>query len=891
MNFIIHLVEQCGSLVRKCEPLVQKFGLLIKKNYVLILSFLLPVVILETAYITRGIYPFGGRDILLIDLYHQYAPFVSDLQDKLRSFSSLLYSWTGGLGATYLPLIAYYLASPLNIISILFPKENLTEIILTLVLLKTGLAGACFAVYLKKVLNNKTDLSVTAFSLLYALSGHMMAYSWNIMWLDAIYLLPLIVLGLVRLIRDGKGVFFCIALGISLFSSFYMSIFICLFIAVYFPVCLFQYHDFKKPKILVKRTLQFSGFSLLSAGLASILLVPTFFALKLTSAAGETFPAGFKQYFDIFDYISRFFVITEPSIREGMPNLYCGIAVLILMPMYFFSRIVRLKEKLLYMGLLMLIFLSFNTDTLNFIWHGSHFPNQLPYRYSFIGIFVILTLSYTAFNKLDEFSGKQIGSFCSVAIGLIVLSQKINEKPPGHMILYISILFVVLYAAVLTSDGHFKLKKISYRPLIFLLVVFAEITLNTIVTADTIDRTEYYSTRNGYSSGTEAADIRNKIKEINASDKSFYRMEIYPPKTTNDPNLYNFRGLSIFSSTIPMKPVKTMQNFGFHSNGINSYKYEGSTALLDSLFGIKYIIRRNDEIEERLYKEIASTDEIKVYENLYALPLGFYAPNGVIDWKSNKTDPFKVQNEFIEKICGVSDIFVPLEQKQGTNTNMTYSGSWTKNYSYKRSNKDIKSIARVKIVPEKDMHVYLYHDISGSNIDNGFIMVGDKKINFNAIRSTMVNVGFCKAGTVVEFNLTIKNTALESGSFRLYSYGLNEEAFKNAISLIRKNSLTLVNFTDNSVEGVIEAEDEGIAFMTIPFDPGWKIRVDGLDVKPKAVDNGFLSFYLSAGSHYVELEFIPDKFNVGMWITLLSLFILILVCILPFIFGKREKNR
>ncbi len=887
MKFVKHLLEKCGSLVRECGSLVRKFGLLIRRNYVLILSFVLPVLILETAYITRGIYPFGGRDILLIDLYHQYAPFVSDLQDKLRSFSSLFYSWTGGLGTTYLPLFAYYLASPLNIISLLFPKECLTEIILTLVLLKTGLAGVCFAIYLKGTHNNKSDMSVTAFSLLYALSGHMLAYSWNIMWLDAIYLLPLVVLGLVKLIRDGKGIFFCITLGITLFSSFYMSIFVCLFIAIYFPVCLFQYHDFKKPKILTKRTLQFSGFSILSAGLSSILLIPTFFALKLTSAAGETIPTGFKQYFDIFDYISRYFVLTPPSIREGMPNLYCGVAVLILLPLYFFSRTIRLKEKLLYMMLLMAIFLSFNTDTLNFIWHGSHFPNQLPYRYSFISIFIVLSLGYTAFKKLDEFSGKQIGSFCVLAIGLIVLSQKLNEKPPEHLILYISIVFIVFYAAALTIDRHGVVKKISYRPLIFLLVVFAEITLNTIVTVETIDNTEYYSTRNGYSNGTEVADIRNQLEDIVASDKSFYRIEIFPPKTTNDPNLYNYRGLSIFSSTIPMKPVKVMQNLGFHSNGINSYKYEGSTALLDSLFGVKYIIRRNDEIEERLYKEIASTDEIKVYKNPYALSPGFFALNEVNDWKSCNTNPFEAQNKLIEGVCGVTNVFVPLEQKQGTNTNMTYSGSWTKNYSYKRSNKDIKSIARVEVAVEEDMHVYLYHDISGNNVDNGFVMVGDRKINFNAKRSTIVNVGFCRAGTVVELNLTIKDTAPESGNFRLYSYGLDEGVFMKAISLIRENSITAVNFTDNSVAGIIEAREEGIAFMTIPFDPGWQVRVDGLNVKTRAVDNGFLSFYLSAGTHYVELEFIPDKFDIGMWITIISIFMLVFIYILPIYYKRR----
>jgi uncharacterized membrane protein YfhO len=198
----------------------------IKRHYVMLLAFFLPVFILEIAYITIGIFPFGNRDLLIIDLYHQYAPFISELQDKLRSSSSLLYSWSGGLGVNFLPLFAYYLASPLNLITLFFPPDHLTEAVLVQTLIKAGLAGYCFAFFLKGVHGEK-NLNTVAFSLLYALSGFVLAYSWNIMWMDTIYLLPLIMLGLVNLVRKGEGFFFCITLALALLSNFYMAFFIC----------------------------------------------------------------------------------------------------------------------------------------------------------------------------------------------------------------------------------------------------------------------------------------------------------------------------------------------------------------------------------------------------------------------------------------------------------------------------------------------------------------------------------------------------------------------------------------------------------------------------------------------------------------------------------------
>lgn len=859
---------------------------LMKQHKIVLTSFFLPVLILEIAYITREIYPFGGRNVLLIDLYHQYAPFLSELQDRLRSFSGLLYTWSGGLGTNYLPLYAYYLASPLNLISVFFPKSCLSELVLFLILLRTGLSGAFFAVYLKNIRGEEGGISIAAFSTMYALSGFMLAYSWNIMWIDAVCLLPLLVLGMVKIARGKGGFFYCITLAIMLFSSFYMSVFICLFLALYFPVCLLKYNSARQPMVLVSRIRNFGLYSILAAGLASILLVPTYYGLKLTSAVGETLPSDFKQYFDMFDYLSRHFVIVPPAIREGMPNLYCGIAVLILIPLYFFSKSINLKEKISYLTILFVLFISFNTDTLNFIWHGGHFPNQLPYRYSFLYVFIILTLAYTAFTKLKEYEGVNIGIISLFAAGIVILSQKLMTEPPKHYILYVSIFFIAIYAAALTVDRRSIIKP-EKKPLVFLVIVGIEILLNTIVTIGIIDSTEYYSIRDGYSNGIEVSDIRKQIKELKASDKSFYRMEVFPPKTTNDPFLYNYRGVSIFSSTIPEKPVRLMEGFGFHSNSINSYKYEGSTIMLDSLLGVKYFITRNNLTDERLYKVINTTDEIVTYENPYALPPGLIAPVKIEKWRSYSGNPFSTQNTLVNEICGVSDIFVSLKQSHGENLNLTFDGTGTNYYSYKRGNKNSKSTARINIEVEESGYVYLYLDLSGDIVDNGFVMVNDKKVEFNARRSTIANIGYCESGDMVQFELILKESAPETGNFKLLSYTMDIDKFDEAIYLIKKKSMNVTSFSDNRISGTVAAEEDSLMFMTIPFDPGWNVRIDGKKAEARALDEGFLCFDLPAGEHKIELIFIPDKMDVGLIITLASIAALILL----YLYNHKHPDR
>src|SRR5699024_4710170 len=82
------------------------------------------------------------------------------------------------------------------------------------------------------------DFGAAFFGIFYALSGYMAAYSWNIMWLDCLLLFPLIVLGLERLVREKKCFLYCITLGLSILSNYYISIMICIFMVLYFMALL-----------------------------------------------------------------------------------------------------------------------------------------------------------------------------------------------------------------------------------------------------------------------------------------------------------------------------------------------------------------------------------------------------------------------------------------------------------------------------------------------------------------------------------------------------------------------------------------------------------------------------------------------------------------------------
>ena len=177
-----------------------------KWNY-LALAFAFPFVGMLFVMLISQYEPFGKYAILYSDMYHQYYPFFVEFRRALLSGESLLYSWSVGLGMDYLGLIAYYLASPLNLLSVLVPEGILLEFFSLLTPLRLGLAGLSFA-YLLKKLFGQNDLSISMFGTFYALCSWALGYLWNIMWMDTFALLPLVVLGTILLLRDKKYVLY-----------------------------------------------------------------------------------------------------------------------------------------------------------------------------------------------------------------------------------------------------------------------------------------------------------------------------------------------------------------------------------------------------------------------------------------------------------------------------------------------------------------------------------------------------------------------------------------------------------------------------------------------------------------------------------------------------------
>ena len=175
----------------------------IKKSIMYILAFILPIIIIGSIFLLRKIGVNSNRTILFSDMFSQYLGYFGKLKEVLSGDGSIFYAFNKSIGGNSIGLFAYYLASPLNLIILLFPKELLANAILIIYLIKIGICSLTLAIYINKVYK-KNDYSVLIFSLCYGLMSYNIVFHMNVMWIDGVMLLPLIALGIENIINKNK---------------------------------------------------------------------------------------------------------------------------------------------------------------------------------------------------------------------------------------------------------------------------------------------------------------------------------------------------------------------------------------------------------------------------------------------------------------------------------------------------------------------------------------------------------------------------------------------------------------------------------------------------------------------------------------------------------------
>lgn len=873
------------------------------KNRYIAFSSMFTLLCLLIIFIGYSCFPFGDYSIMRMDLYHQYGPLFAELYDRVVEHKSIIYSWYSGGGSSFLGNYFNYLSSPLTILIFLFDREDISQAITFLVLVKCALSAGAFTAYLK-CSQNKSNYFSALFGVLYAFSAYFLAYYWNVMWLDGMILLPIIALGIEKIINEEKCSLYIFSLALLLLSSYYMGFMTCIFSVIYFLGYMVissddQHKNAVRPKTtkekfsfkyLMKnrffnRAVNFGISSIIAGGISAFALVPIYFILTSSSATSGNFPQTFESYFDIFDFITSHLAGLETTIRSSgndvLPNVYSGIIVILLLPLYVINKDIKLKEKFVYIVMLIFFLFSFDNNIMNYLWHAMHFPNDLPFRFSYMYSFLILVIAYKALSKIKSLNIKDICFTAMAWIFFICVAQKMSTEKMSETTIYLSIALIIIWCGFL----YYYLSRIGnkkFMSFLAIILVFVE-----VIVAD-IGAFQIGQTNSSYKENY--ADYTEAIQKIHENDNSLYREELSYLNLRMDPCYYGYNGMSTFSSMAYEKYSGLQYNLGMFGNRINSYTYNPQTAVYNMMFGIKYLIKTSDEtdLNENLYEYCFTTDEnsTDIYKFKYYLPIAYCASNELENWVAEEGNPFEVQSDYFELATGYSGVFNTVDYLDTEFDNINGSDiTENGNYWFYNDSEDSYGKVTFNIVPIYSGNLYVY--ISSPDIVS---------VDFNSDNSTTItqdisepyilDLGYFKAGNEVSITLDCQNLDSNETYADIYAYTLNQEIFEKGYDKLKATQLEITDYSETRIVGTVEAYENCYLYTSIPYDKGWTITVDGEESETFSIGNdSMLTTALKPGKHNIIISYEPVGINYGLIISAVSI---LGFCF--FIFSKKRKN-
>lgn len=846
-----------------------------------LVSGLFILVMFLSVLILAHIAPFGDKTFLMYDLKRQYVDYYAYYRTILTGKNNIFYSFATTLGSGTVGFFAYYLTSPFIMLLSLFDQDRIYLGITLIIGLKLMLAAFIMDFVLQKAFGISKNVSVLENSsvsiyigaISWAFSGYLFAHSMNLMWIDVVMLLPLYIYFLEKLLVKNEKAPFIVVLSLMALLNYYITYQVVLFTALW-TVSRIVVLGLKKPAAIVARVIYSSA---IAGAISAFLMVPTF--LELMDSPKDVTQLGMKlknNNLSFVDLISKLPTLSYDEIepRFGYPQLFCGVLLVALLLIYFLSKEISLKERICTFALVLIMMLSMGIDMINLIWHAGMEPSGHPYRQAFFFVFLVILCAVKTLLLLEKKNGFLIPAavMMSMLMGLFFIRRGGYDHISGKTVL-VNLALILCYMAgffILFNAKRNKEMSANVILSVFLLINAFDLTANA------------YNTYNYQSlkceSGAEYSQIiRDNLEAISyvkGNDRYFYRMENLAPRQQNDALFYDFNGITHYSSAGLIYARYFLQRLGYNDDNLYTSYGHDNTETADSILGVKYLIGDGTipvHANYQLFYEGARNS----YQNPYALPFAV----GTKDFDLEKVaddkrpdssmphvpdlDPFALQEDVYSRITGKDQhIFIDADVSFG---------------DVLEEDGKFKKIFEVTAATDGEMYMYLSGLIGAQ--EGLSIYRGEEFLtsygNFSCTK--VLNLGYLNKGESITITVLAENESDDFGRAVFVTEDVSglEKAYKDAM----EGGCLVTRLGSSRLK--IETGDCNGVFLTIPYEDGWNIKVDGEKIKPLSVYDCFIYVPVvqNAEGHTVEMSFIPKGLIPGSILTILGLFCLVLVFI------------
>lgn len=911
-------MEQVGNRrpVRPCRERARGVALHV-------LAFALPVALLCAWAAAAGVRPFGPTSMLTEDLMYQYADFYEWYRRVLAGQESLFYTFSTSLGNNAWGLWSYYLASPFNLIALLFPLERLGDAIFIISAVKLGLIGVSSTFYLRRRFSLPGGIAL-ALALCFSSSLWIATQLRNPMWMDAMILLPLVALAAWRCVTRGRWAALLAALVCAIASCWYTG-----YMMVLFTVCVSLLEWFVAPAdgsgrlagtravslvcgvlccalllsawtlyptvaaqlgswsplrtvalLSVSAVVLLLGLLLLDGrlpdgvvrGLARAALVVVgvgvlalggYYAVRLlgTGSLGEV--AARVTPFRVENLVSSPFLGTYQD--KFSPQLYVGYLPLVgSVALVADGRLAR-RLRVAALAAISLAVLSVAFTVLYVAWCGFAVPHGFHSRTAFLAVFAAMW-SCALYLSRRPVAAPSRSAVAGVLL-IVALSVPCSLAGPVHAgrLIVVGAVLMALYLALLSS----RLRAPARVALSAL--VFAELALSGASVWPAL----YSYTQEQHESYVTAA--RGEMAALRELDGGFYRVEKTYTRAAdaalNEGLSQGFYRLASYVSGSNPAAIALLNSLGYSHPGEFSTGYRTPVLPSDTLLGVRYVFSRAPvNALSRVDAPFLAEGDL-LFENPDALSVGYTASADVTSFSPQGAgDPFACQNQLASALLGHDvELYAPLASsvvadEAGTRSWRVEVPAGTLACSWLASASEVP----YRYAVDDPTAAWTADAAPGgvawdnTRFSHAVRMLGDAS---DEPREVVVTVQSAEgaAGTATG--------ALPEDAACLF-YGMDMGVYRELVRELSQEQLEVTEWSGARLAGTFAAsgEKDGLV-LTVPHDAGWTILLDGEEVEGEPAAGGALTFVRvpGAGAHELEMSYVPPMLRAGCAVTLVAL--------------------
>ncbi|TMV50798.1 YfhO family protein [Paenibacillus mesophilus] len=879
------------------------------------------------------------------DTYGNYWAWYAYLIDWAKA-GFPMWNFKGGIGSSIFS-VSNYIFDPFNLFYIFLSKKILAYMFPFVFIAKIILSALFFYYYLNIMgFQRKTSLIV---SLFYAFNGYMILWGQHYQFVNIVLYAPLLLYALEALIQRSRWIMFTIIIALTAIYSYYFFYMISIYLLLYAIARYILINGFNYKK-LSSFLLRFGASYTLGVGLSAIILFPSAYSALTSPRVGYNInfslkPASLVEYISILgrlfsnDTLGTNYQFVGYSNYYESPQLYCGLLTLLLIPQLFkaFGR----REKIIYGGLGGILFAAI------LIPYGSVIFNAfsaLTYRWSFVLILFELIMLASAVDfilKDNKFVHQKILRYslvilCKILLIIFIMRlifRIINEKLvinsleilQGLMystakIFIVIMIFLYSYYFITSLYSKNKLSKRLYvGSVIFIACLELAIFSNITVNKRELVSPNYITNRQGYFDYTSEA-----VSYLQKEDNSFYRLEkSFISATPNEPLFQNYYGTTVYSSLNNPSYVDFVRTIGA-STGKADRVVDGfkDRISIQTLLGVKYYLSKEQDDKPFGYSFMAKFGDLFLFRNNMYLPLGYTYNSYITEEEFSKLSVEEKDRTLLKYFILKNENMLPEKYKQLNKYNSQLEKSTTLpasnvslEYSKLTFGSNMKVIEQGQsvikftatdsdpmiFIPLKekisDSKIKISFEISSLVPTTGQIFYAIAPNDFKEYKSKKFSIHQGTSKYEVDLGLiSLDQLRVDIGEIPgeyvlkniQVTYSPSTE-YVSDVENLRKDSLNVDYFSDDYITGQIKVSENKLLALSIPYDKGWRIFVDGIEEKIIPVNAGLSGVYLPKGDHAIKLQYTQPGLLQGVVVTVISLLIFLTFYFRKYLLLKKRK--